>query len=296
MQSIHLSTITTDPLLLPLYREKDITVSVLRLDKIHPIVSGNKFFKLQPYLQEAKELGKKTIITYGGAWSNHIVATAAACRLHQLHAIGIIRGEETAPPSATLQQAAELGMELVFMARDIFRQEKRNPVPDNKDNYYIPEGGYGIAGAAGAAAITDYCDKKEYTHFCCAAGTGTMTAGLLLRAMPEQTIIAISALKNNTALENDIRQLTPGAPASLSIFHTYHFGGYAKHKPELLTFINSFYKLTGIPTDFVYTGKLFFGLHDLIASDYFLPGSRLLVIHSGGLQGNRSLKKGTLIF
>jgi 1-aminocyclopropane-1-carboxylate deaminase len=288
--------ITVDPLHLAVCDEKKINVSVLRLDKIHPVVSGNKFFKLQPYLQKAIELGKKTIVTYGGAWSNHIAATAAACRLYQLQSIGIIRGEETSTPSATLSAAKKLGMELIFMDRDTFKQQKRNPLPDRDDYYYINEGGFGVPGAMGASAILNYCNKQEYTHFCCAAGTGTMTAGLLAGILPQQRVVSLSVLKNNRQLENDIEELTGIIPGRLYISHAYHFGGYAKYNPALLSFMNSLYTLTDIPTDFVYTGKLFFGITDLINTDYFPAGSNILVIHSGGLQGNRSLNKGTLIF
>ncbi len=296
MQDINLHLITTDPVSLPACAEKRITLSVLRLDKIHPYVSGNKFFKLHHYLQEAKLQRKKTIVTYGGAWSNHILATAAACRLHQFHSIGIIRGERSSSPSATLQKAAELGMELIFLSRDEFNNQKRNPRYDNEGCYYISEGGFGIPGAEGAASITDHCTKQDYTHFCCAAGTGTMTAGLIKSTLSHQQVTSISVLKNNTQLETDIQQLTGHIADKLSVIHAYHFGGYAKYKAELIDFMNSFYRQTGIPTDFVYTGKLFFGLLDLITSNYFPSGSNMLVIHSGGLQGNASLKKGTLIF
>ena len=295
MQTIDPEKITTDSLSLPAYLEKDVQVDVLRIDKIHPVVSGNKWFKLRFYLEEARQQHKKTIVTFGGAWSNHILATAAACRLNNLNCIGIIRGEEPATLSATLQEALQLGMQLVFISREAYKSKQLPASLMNKDDcYIINEGGYGIAGAKGATTILEYHHKDNYTHICCAAGTGTMTAGLLMYSCPAD-IISVSVLKNNFGLEKDIRQLTNECKTPF-IIHDYHFGGYAKYTSALFSFMNEFYKQTAIPSDFVYTGKLFFAVHDLINNHYFKQGSKLLVIHSGGLQGNRSLSKGTLIF
>lgn len=295
MQSIDLEKISTDNLLLPAYLEKNLEVDVLRIDKIHPVVSGNKWFKLRYYLEEAQQQKKSTIVTFGGAWSNHIVATAAACRLSNFNCIGIIRGEEPVTPSATLVEARQLGMQLVFLGREEYKSKQLPASLRNRDDYYIiSEGGYGITGAKGAATILDHALQNNYTHICCAAGTGTMTAGLLLPPT-EADIISVSVLKNNFQLDDDIRQLINIKKKPI-IIHDYHFGGYAKHTPALLSFMNEFYKQTSIPSDFVYTGKLFFAINDLVSNNFFNQGSKLLVIHSGGLQGNRSLSKGTLIF
>ncbi len=295
MQTIDPEKITTDSLSLTVFQENDVEVDVLRIDKIHPVVSGNKWFKLRYYLEEAKQQHKKTIVTFGGAWSNHIVATAAACRLNNLNCIGIIRGEEPATFSATLLEARQLGMQFVFISREAYKAKQLPVSLINRDDcYIINEGGYGIIGAQGAAGILDYSRKKNYTHICCAAGTGTMTAGLLMYPCPAD-IVSISVLKNNLGLADDIRQLTNECKTPL-IVHDYHFGGYAKHTPTLISFMNEFYRQTAIPSDFVYTGKLFFAVHDLITNHYFKQGSKILVIHSGGIQGNRSLSKGTLIF
>ncbi|MEP6700697.1 MAG: 1-aminocyclopropane-1-carboxylate deaminase, partial [Bacteroidota bacterium] len=167
----------------------------------------------------------------------------------------------------------------------------------NSSNYYfIPEGGYGKKGAKGAATILDYLKKENFSHICCAAGTGTMTAGLLMNSLPSADIISISVLKNNIDLEKNINKLVSVTEKKFHINHDYHFGGYAKYNVGLLEFMNEFYRHTGIPSDFVYTGKLFFAISDLIQNNFFTPGSRILMIHSGGLQGNASLKKGTLIF
>ena len=302
MQDINLSNITIDKLSLPLFIAKNIELAVLRLDKIHPFISGNKWFKLRYYLEDARELNKKKILTFGGAWSNHILATAAACQLFGFESTGIIRGEEAVELSPMLKQAKASGMNLVFISRGDYRQ-KKIPEVINIDNYYfIGEGGFGTKGAAGAATILDHCKKEDYTHICCAAGTGTMLAGLVMASGEKNKIVAISVLKNNFELEQHVRSLLPENKMNFDIFHDFHFGGYAKFvhhpsdKPGLIQFMNDFYRLTSIPSDFVYTGKLFYAIHELAATDYFPSGSRLLVIHSGGLQGNDSLGKGTLIF
>jgi 1-aminocyclopropane-1-carboxylate deaminase/D-cysteine desulfhydrase-like pyridoxal-dependent ACC family enzyme len=296
LQDINLSNISIDPFSLDLFSKKKVIASVLRLDKIHPLVSGNKWFKLRYYLQEAKVQHKKTIVTFGGAWSNHILATAAACKINQLNSIGIIRGEEAATLSPTLIQAKELGMQLIFVSREDYVNKIIPPELNREETYFINEGGYGTLGAEGASTILDYCEKKSYTHICCAVGTGTMMAGIIKSTPPQQQVIGISVLKNNMGLETSVQSLLNPEETYLRIIHEYHFGGYAKYNLALIDFMNTFYQQTKIPSDFVYTGKLFYAINNLISTDFFKPGSRLLLIHSGGLQGNSSLGKGTLIF
>lgn len=285
--------ISTDPITLGV--KKDVEVSVLRLDKIHPVISGNKWFKLQYYLKEAEIQGRKKIITFGGAWSNHIVATAAACKMGGFSCTGIIRGEEPATLSQTLLQAKSYGMELYFTSREEYREKKIPFVFRNHDHYFIPEGGFGKTGAAGAATILDYT-IKDFTHYCCAVGTGTMMAGLINAVSDRQQVIGISVMKNNYQLDENVRSLVEDDTKQWQIIHDYHFGGYAKNQPGLVTFMNEFYGHTGIPSDFVYTGKLFYAADSLVNNGFFPKGSSLLLVHSGGLQGNRSLEKGTLIF
>lgn len=273
------------------------TLHVLRLDLIHPVISGNKWFKLKIYLEDALRLGMDTLVTYGGAYSNHIVAAAAACRLHGLKSIGIIRGEKPLTLSPTLQDASSYGMELEFISREDYRNRR---VPEHiaarQNTYLVSEGGYGIKGAEGAASILAEAGGN-YTHIVAAAGTGTMLAGLVLAAGAGQEVIGIPVLKNLNSLREEIDALLPQEKkGSFRLLDGFHFGGYARHNAELIRFMNSWYELTGVPTDFVYTGKLFFALDQLMQQGYFPEGSRVLVIHSGGLQGNRSLPKGTLIF
>ncbi len=278
-----------------------IQADVLRLDLIHPVVSGNKWFKLKEYLTEAQQLNKTTLATFGGAFSNHIVATAAAAQLHGLKSMGIIRGEKPGFLSHTLQQASALGMQLFFVSREAYRKkmlpEECLQVCDSSKLYVINEGGYGQRGMRGAAAILKSFPTATYSHIAAATGTGTMLAGLVAASAPHQSVVGVSVLKNNFSVEHEIKALLPEEDSRAFQLHFgYHFGGYAKHTPELFRFMNAWYAQTGIPSDFVYTGKLFFAVSDLASRSYFPQGSKILIIHSGGLQGNLSLAKGTLIF
>jgi 1-aminocyclopropane-1-carboxylate deaminase len=285
--------ITTELIHLPV--ENGIHVFVLRLDKIHPVISGNKWFKLKYYLEDALKQEKKTIVTFGGAWSNHIVATAAACHMQGIASVGIIRGEEPAEYSATLKQAKEYGMEFHFLSRRDYADKKIPQSLDIAGCYLVAEGGYGAKGAKGAGEILEF-NKQAFTHCCCAVGTGTMMAGLIQKLSPEQKLVGISVLKNHSGLDHAVRSLTGPAKQNWQIIHDYAFGGYAKDDRTLIQFMNDFYKRTGVPSDFVYTAKLFFAVEDLIKNKFFPGGSTLLLVHSGGLQGNQSLTKGTLIY
>jgi 1-aminocyclopropane-1-carboxylate deaminase len=274
-------------------------VDVLRLDLIHPVISGNKWFKLKYYIKQAKEEGKNILLTFGGAYSNHIVATAAASKMAGLKSTGIIRGEKPAKLSHTLEMAARFGMDLYFTGREAFRNkiipdEVYEKYPKEK-MYRINEGGYGSLGMKGAMDILNLVDRSSYTHIIAATGTGTMLAGLIEASRKNCQVTGISVLKNNLSIHEEINQLLK-APKAYNINFNYHFGGYAKHTEALLSFMNAWYERTGIPSDFVYTGKLFFALDQLIEDGYFPGASSILAIHSGGLQGNLSLPKGKLIF
>jgi 1-aminocyclopropane-1-carboxylate deaminase len=298
MEEIKFENIIVQPILKSLSDEKKVSVSVLRLDRMHPVVSGNKWFKLKYYIEEAQYFNKERIISFGGAWSNHIVALACACSQFKLKAVGIIRGEEPEDYSDTLQAAKKYGMELFFLPRKDY-QNKIIPFAINEaSDSIIPEGGYGKKGAAGFSTALDFCKKKEFTHFICAAGTGTMMAGIIQGVTDEQKVIGISVLKNNHDLFPAICKLlsAEGKLKQFKLIEEYHFGGYAKYTDELLGFMNSFYRASAVASDFVYTGKLFYALNELLIKNYFPVGSKILAIHSGGLQGNNSLKKGTLIF
>lgn len=287
---------------LPLLVPRKITAGVLRIDKIHATVSGNKWFKLKYSLQQAMSLQKKQIITFGGAFSNHLVATAYACAQLGLQSVGIVRGEEAASPSPALEECSSLGMELHFISRPAFR-EKENTYPEiterYPDAYLVEEGGCNNLGVKGAAEIMDLVPANEYSHICCAMGTGTMMAGIVSAARTGERVEGFSALKIPDRDNNGLQQFIDDSAGHLknySIHYNYHFGGYARRTPQLFNFMNNFYASTGIPLDFVYTGKLMYGVLDQAAKGYFPAGSRLLIVHSGGLQGNRGLPKNTLTY
>jgi 1-aminocyclopropane-1-carboxylate deaminase len=275
------------------------TIDVLRLDEIHPVVSGNKWFKLKNYLFEAIANNKKTILTFGGTYSNHIVATAAASQYYKLKSIGIIRGERPKILSHTLQQALSYDMELYFISRNDYKEKVIPGVVlstiDPNTIYIVNEGGYGKMGMLGAMEILEELNSNDYTHIIAAVGTGTMLSGIISAAHPDQKIIGIPVLKDDS-LELKIKALLPMERQRFQLIFDYHFGGYAKTSPDLIQFMNNWYKQSGMPTDFVYTGKLFFAANDLLEKDFFPKGSKILIIHSGGLQGNLSLPQGTLIF
>jgi len=268
-----------------------VQVDVLRLDKLHPVVSGNKWFKLKEHLSLVPP--GKPILTFGGAWSNHLVAAAYTARQAGITSIGIIRGEQPATPSATLEEAAAYGMQLEFISRQQY-QQKEDPAFIGEllrrfpGAYIIPEGGGGLPGIRGSQDILRIADTTSYTHIACAIGTGTTFQGICLAAANQQTIVGVPVLKgfDTTALDRPQTLFLP----------QYHFGGYARHPQSLLDFMNNFHRNTGIPTDIVYTGKLFFAMTQSAREGLFPAHSRLLIIHSGGLQGNRSLQDGKLQF
>jgi len=272
------------------------SVDVLRLDLIHPVISGNKWFKLKEYLRDAFNKNCDTIITYGGAYSNHIVATAAAAKQYGLQSIGIIKTHLPKQLSHTIQEAMTYGMEIRFAPTEKDIQSFLSNI-ETSLTYTIPMGGYGLLGKDGATSILNDVSIGNYTHIICSVGTGTMLAGITESSLENQQVIGISAMKNNLSLEEEIRALLPeNLHNHFQVIHQYHFGGFAKHTPGLIEFMNWWYEQTGIPSDIVYTGKLFYAVHDLIQREDFPTHSKILLIHSGGLQGNCSLPKGTLIF
>lgn len=288
-----------DALELPMLKQAKISASVLRLDVIDALVSGNKWFKLKTYLADAKEKGNDAIITFGGAFSNHILATAAACKKTGFLSAGIIRGEKPATISPTLTHAAALGMQLFFVSRESYQTKKIPPaaLANYSQPYVVTEGGYGIQGMLGAKDILGIPLSHQYTHILAVVGTGTTLAGLVEAAQSNQQVIGFSVLKNNLALAAEINHLLSAKNKNrFELLHQFHFGGYAKHTNELIGFMNDWYTQTRIPSDFVYTGKLFYAFQHLCQQRYFPLGAKVLLIHSGGLQGNSSLKPGTLIF
>ncbi|WP_158644165.1 1-aminocyclopropane-1-carboxylate deaminase/D-cysteine desulfhydrase [Pseudobacter ginsenosidimutans] len=284
----------------PLPLAAGITASILRLDLIHPVISGNKWFKLKYHLQAAMEAGSKGLLTFGGAWSNHLVATAAAAAELSLPAVGIVRGERPAQLSAALQDATDAGMLLHFVSRSAYADESvlHTAMQEQFPGYYlVPQGGQSEAGVCGAADIMQLVpDAAQYTHIACAAGTGTMMAGLVEASNPQQQVLGFSSLKLSNTDDNSLASFLEARTTkhNYQFIWQYHFGGYARKTTVLTGFMNNLFQQTAIPTDIVYTGKLLYGLNDLAAGNFFPANSRLLVIHSGGLQGNRSLPAGLL--
>jgi 1-aminocyclopropane-1-carboxylate deaminase len=274
-------------------------INILRADLIDPVVSGNKWFKLQFYVRDAIEAGKTTLATFGGPYSNHIVATSKYGASMGLKTVGFIRGEKPTSLSPTLIDAMENGMTLHFVSRENFEQTEKI-ISQNQDPSWawIPEGGYGIQGAEGARTLLTIKDTHTFDTIICAVGTGTMMAGLIKAAAPHQQVIGLSVLKNNISIDKEIKALLnpEESKKNFEINHDYHFGGYAKHTPALIDFMNDCYKKMELPLDFVYTAKLVYGVEDLANKGKFDPTSKILIIHSGGLQGNRSFKKGTFIY
>jgi 1-aminocyclopropane-1-carboxylate deaminase len=287
-----------------LFINKQIDVSVVRLDKIHSIISGNKLFKLYYFLERAiQSSDTATILTFGGAYSNHLAATAYACKISGLKSIGIVRGEKPPQKSHTLQFCMDNEMQLKFISRDDYAKKdtvgfREKLIHEFGECIIVPEGGYHPLGAKGAALIMDSLKEKQFTHICCATGTATTIAGLLLNTESHQQVISIPVLKGMTDIKERILFLTENKVnlQQLKILNDHHFGGYAKSTPELFAFMNQVYQQYQLPTDFVYTGKMLFGIFYSIKKDYFPAGSKIACLHTGGLQGNFSLPVNTLLF
>ena len=273
--------------------QPDIHLDLKRLDLIHPHISGNKFYKLKYNLQHAKQLRQDTLITFGGAFSNHIAATAYAAHCFGFRSIGIIRGEELADQrlNHTLATASQFGMQLEFINRQDYRNKEQ---PDFlaelqsrfPNAYIIPEGGTNSLAIQGCKEILSEQDRQNYDVICCAVGTGGTITGLIESSHFNQNILGFSALKGDF-LTSDVTHLT--AKKNWKIIDEYCCGGYAKTSAQLIEFIQFFEKQYQIPLEPIYTGKMLFGIFDLIEKAYFPPHTRILAIHSGGLQGRQNL-------
>lgn len=259
---------------------KNVTLSILRLDLLDTDISGNKWFKLKYNIHEAKKNDKTTILTFGGAFSNHIAATAKACKLANLKSIGLIRGDALSLDNPTLQFAQSCGMKIEFLSREAYKQKNNIEFLETlKLNYpeafIIPEGGDNAFGEKGCSEILNDSMKACNVIFC-AHGTGTTFKGIAKSLFKNQKVIAINVLKfdADTHLNN------------ATILNQYHFGGYAKHTKELIEFKNWFESEYNITLDYVYTAKLFFAVFDLIKLGMITSKDNPLIIHSGGIQGN----------
>jgi len=269
-----------------------IEVYVKREDVLHSEISGNKFRKLKYNLTEAQNLGFTKLLTFGGAYSNHIAAVAAAGKEFGFETIGVIRGEELQDKyleNPTLKKASENGMQFEFVTRTQYRDKNSTAFLDQLKNkfgdfYLIPEGGTNNLAVKGCKEILTDNDKL-FDFICCAVGTGGTISGIINSLKPHQRAIGFPALKGDFLTE-DIQKYAENSQWNLVT--DYHFGGYAKINDELKQFMKQFFKKYLISLDPVYTSKTFFGVIDLISKGYFKPDSKILIIHTGGLQGLQS--------
>ena len=287
---------------MPLLSQVGVQLHVKRLDLVHAPIFGNKYYKLKYNIEEAQVKGFNTLLTFGGAYSNHILATAAAGEKFSLNTIGVIRGDElkeTWMLNPTLRKAAGFGMKLKFISRTAYRQKKDPDFLESLNRefgptYILPEGGTNSLAIKGCGEILSEEDS-QYDVICCSVGTGGTLAGLANSVDQKQSVLGFSALKGNF-LKEDICKFTTVKNWDLS--GEYHFGGYAKVNKSLVDFINQFKMETGIVLDPIYTGKMLFGIMDLVEKQYFKSSTSILAIHSGGAQGidgmNELLKKKNL--
>jgi len=257
--------------------------------RIHPTISGNKYRKLKYNIQAVLDGNFEGVLTFGGAFSNHIAATAAAGKALNISTIGIIRGEELADEienNTTLGYAKSCGMGLEFISRTEYRKKDEisflKTLQNKYPNYYIiPEGGTNSLGVMGCEEILSETDY-EFDIICCSVGTGGTISGLINSSLPHQKVIGFPALKG-AFLKKDIRKFAQ--QSNWDLCHEYHFGGYAKVNLELIQFINKFKQEFELPLDPIYTGKMMFGIFDLIQKGFFSKSTKILAIHTGGLQG-----------
>jgi 1-aminocyclopropane-1-carboxylate deaminase len=291
-----------------------IRLFILRTDLNHTHISGNKLFKLKYNLLEAEKKGIKTLLTFGGAFSNHISATAAAGKEYGFKTIGIIRGEAYPELNPTLQFAVECGMELHYVSRTLYRNKKElyeyvNQQFSQETFYLIPEGGSNELGVLGCKEITGYINT-DFDYVCSPCGTGATIAGIIMSLKGNQKAIGFQILKAEGYIKNEVEEWLKKQPAiaiatdiigseidtdsataqnNRSINEDYHFGGYAKNQTELTGFINWFAQTNHVPLDFIYTGKMMFGIYDLIGKGFFKKGETIVAVHTGGLQGNAGM-------
>ena len=272
----------------------DCQITIKREDQIHPLVSGNKFRKLKYNIQEAVKQKHTKLLTFGGAFSNHILATAAAGNLKHLQTVGVIRGDElgkdvakTLANNSTLRKASEYGMKFEFISREYY-QDKTKPQfietlqEKHGDFYSIPEGGTNELAVKGCEEILEKEDY-QFDYICSCVGTGGTISGIINSAQKHQKILGFPALKGGF-LRDEIQRYSKFKD-NWELISDYHFGGYGKYTNELIHFINRFKKTTQIPLDPIYTGKMMYGVVDMIKNKLFPAGSKILIVHTGGLQG-----------
>ncbi len=278
-----------------LFEEKGVRVFMLRDDLLHPGISGNKWRKLKFNVLDVAAKKLDTLVTVGGSHSNHIAAVAASGKEFGFKTIGLIRGYEAYRNNPTLKQAAELGMEVRFLDKAQYEELDGVHLPNLKQEvgefYFVPMGGGNELGTKGSMEIVNDIPQNT-SHIAVACGTGSTLAGIHLAACQEQTCLGFPVMKNGGFIRDEVNEFQKNFPnpvAKLELVTDYHFGGFGKMKPELITFINEFYQKHQIPLDGIYTGKMMFGLYELIEKNHFPTGSIITAIHTGGVQGNKGL-------
>lgn len=286
-----------------LLQKKQLRLFVKREDLTDENISGNKWYKLKYNLIEAKKLGYKTLLTFGGAFSNHIHATAAAGKKYGFNTIGVIRGEEHLPLNPTLSSVKENGMLIEYIDRKSYRNKYNEEFINRLKNQYgdfylIPEGGSNNLAIKGCAEIIPTINEN-FNFICSACGTGGTLAGLILGLDDKSFVLGFSVLKGGEFLYENIKTLLSFNQKeninNWQINLDYHFGGYAKINTTLIKFCKDFEMQQNIPIEPIYTGKMFYGLFDLIKNDYFPINSKIIALHSGGLQGLAGLKHRNII-
>lgn len=286
----------------PLLIQRQVSLHIKREDLIHPLISGNKYRKLKYNLIESKAQGFDALLTFGGAFSNHIAAVAFAGKKHGLRTFGVIRGEELVakwPQNPTLKLAHEHGMQFKFISRERYRNKQNlNFIKELEQElgsfYLLPEGGTNDLAIKGCEEIL-VPEDSEFDCICCSVGTGGTIAGISNSVHSDQQVLGFPALKGDF-LKEDIRKFARRKNWELRT--DYHFGGYAKLNATLIHFINDFKEKTQIPLEPIYTGKMVYGISDMIKKDQFKPNTKILAVHTGGLQSitgmNHILKRKNL--
>jgi 1-aminocyclopropane-1-carboxylate deaminase len=269
-----------------LFTKKGIRLFVKRDDLIHPQISGNKWRKLKYNIEEMRRQNKNVMLTFGGAYSNHILATAAVGKEIGFKTIGIIRGEEAKEKSTVLRFAEQAGMHLHFISRADYKKKTTTEVfyelkKSFGEFYLVPEGGGNELGVMGCGEIVQEI-SFGFTHICCATGTGATLAGIALSLTSGKTAIGFCVHKGNESVEANIKRWTLSA-ANFHLLNDYHCGGFAKSNEELESFVREFSEEVQIPVEPVYTGKMFYGIFDLLKKDFFPKGSVIVALHTGGV-------------
>lgn len=282
-----------------LFIRKKINLYIKRDDLIDQHISGNKFFKLKYNLIEAADNNVRTLLSFGGAYSNHIFSLAYAGKKFGFRTIGIIRGEEHIPLNPTLHFAKQCGMELFYLSRSDYRKKYSDEIINRLhkefgDFYLIPEGGSNELAVKGCSEIPARIDLY-YDYLFCACGTGGTLAGIINGMNRQTKVIGVAVLKSAYFLIDEVKRLSGSVNSNWEILLNYHFGGYAKFNSELIDFIKTFNEKFNIQLEPIYTGKLLYSIYDLARNDFFKPYSKIVAYHSGGLQGIEGLRRRNLL-